>query len=144
MVSFVRSETGECTSETQVGYQPHEIQERTFRFAVRVMRLVNSIPRSVAGQTIARQLARSGAGVGANVEEAQGAHSKADFGRRMSIARAEARESLYWLRLVQELKLVPAKRMKEIVQEADEIVRVLVAIVRNTRRRSGASSVRNS
>ncbi len=140
----MRSRQSECSSELEPDYQPHEIQERTFRFAVRVMRLVNSIPRSVAGQTIARQLARAGASVGANVEEAQGAHSKADFGRRMSIARAEARECLYWLRLVRELKLVSTTRMTEIVQEADEIVRVLVAIVRNVRRRCGAGDIRNS
>ena len=72
-----------------------DIPERCFAFAVRTLKLVRALPRDVGGQVVARQLARSGTSVGANVEEAQAAHSKADFARRMNIARAEARENLY-------------------------------------------------
>jgi len=94
------------------------------------------MPRDLGSQVIARQLARSGTSVGANVEEAQGAHSRRDFARRMNIARTEARESLYWLRLVADCEILPRKRLEALLTEADEIVRVLVSIVKKTRRAS--------
>ena len=72
--------------------------------------------------------------MGANVEEAQGSHSRADFARRMNIARGEAREAHYWLRLVAESELAPRERLAEIIAESDELVRVLTAIVKKTKR----------
>ena len=76
-----------------------DIQERTFRFAVRVVRLVERLPRDGAGLVVGRQVARSATSVGANVEEADGAESKRDFIHKMSIAHKEARETRYWLRI---------------------------------------------
>jgi len=109
---------------------PEPINERTFRFAARIVRLVGSLPRDQAGVVVARQLARCGTGIGANVEEAQGAHSRRDYARRMNVARTEAREALYWLRLIAETELVPESRMRGVIQEADEILRILVSIVK--------------
>lgn len=114
--------------------KPRDIEQRTFAFAVRILKVVAALPRSTAGTTIARQLARSGTSIGANVEEAQGAHSKADFARRMNIARGEAREVHYWLRLAAESKLIPRTRLEEVIAEADELVRILTAIVKKTKR----------
>ena len=111
-----------------------DIQKRTFALAVRIVRLVRQLPRDVGAQTIARQLSRSGMSVGANVEEAQGAHSRADFARRMNIARAEAREALYWLRLLAESEMLPPKRLQAIVKEANEVVSILTSIVKTTRK----------
>lgn len=98
---------------------------------------MRALPRDVAGQTVARQIARSGMAIGANIEEAQGAHSRADFVRRTNIARAEAREALYWLRLIVASELVPAARLSSLVQEAEEIVKILVRIVKTARRVDG-------
>lgn len=78
------------------------IRDRTFRFAVRALNLAGGLPRDHAGRVVGRQLARRGAAIGANIEEARGVHSRGDFGRRMNIARTEAREALYWLRLASE------------------------------------------
>ena len=114
--------------------KPRDIEQRTFAFALRILKVVAALPRSTAGTTIARQLARSGTSIGANVEEAQGAHSKADFARRMNIARGEAREVHYWLRLAAESKLIPRTRLHEVIEEADELVRILTAIVKKTKR----------
>ncbi len=82
----------------------------------------------------ARQLAKCGTGIGANVEEAQDAHTKKEFIRKMNIARGESREALYWLRLSRDTNMLAAARMENVIQEADEILRILVAIVRNARR----------
>lgn len=111
------------------------IQQRTFEFAVRVLRVVRAMPRGVADQVIARQLARCGTSIGANVEEAQGAQSKAEFTRKMNIARGEAREAVYWLRLVAELDMVPQERSANLFQEAREISNILIAIVKTARSR---------
>jgi four helix bundle protein len=80
---------------------PNDIRERTFQFAVRVVSLVKSLPRTPEAQELGRQLLRSGTSIGANVQEADGAESKRDFVHKMSIARKEARETCYWLRLLQ-------------------------------------------
>ena len=112
---------------------PRDIEERTFEFATRIVKLVCAMPRSTAGSVMARQVMRAGTSVGANVEEAQGAQSKKEFTRRMNIARAEARETLYWLRLIKETELLCSDRLAEILREADELVRILTAIVKKAR-----------
>lgn len=99
------------------------------------MRMVRALGRDVSSQVFARQVLRSATSVGANVEEAHGSHSRADFARRMNIARAEARETLYWLRLITEGGLLTRKQTSELLQEADEILRILVASMKTLRKR---------
>jgi len=112
-----------------------DIQRRTFLFAVRVLKMVRVLPRDIAGQIVARQLGRSGTSIGANVEEAQGAQSRAEFARRMNIALSEARETHYWLRLTGEAGLAPAARLTSIIRETDELVCILTTILKRTRQK---------
>lgn len=116
------------------GERGSDIKDRTFRFACRILKLVKAMPRDVSGQIMARQLARSGTSVGANVEEAQCAQSKAEFSRKMNIALSEARETWYWLRLLSEAEVISEARLRLIIQESIEIVKVLTAIVKNSRK----------
>lgn len=109
------------------------MQERTSAFAVQVAKRLQSLARHTANRLIARQLAPCGTSAGANVEEAQGSHSKADFTRRINIARMETRETLYWLRWLVEAGVVSRKRLEPLIHEANEIVSILVAIVKKTR-----------
>jgi len=110
-----------------------DINEHTFEFALRILKLVRALPRDVAGQIVARQVGRSGTGVGSNVEEAQGAHTKKEFAQKMNIARKEALETRYWLRLIGESGTMPRERLAELLQESDELVRILTAIVKRAR-----------
>jgi four helix bundle protein len=112
-----------------------DITDRSFAFATRIVRLVNALPRTVAGDVIARQLMRAGSSVGANIEEAQAASSKKEFGRRMEIAQSEAREVLYWLRIVDECAIVPKYRLSNLMKEADELVRIITTIAKRSRGR---------
>jgi four helix bundle protein len=107
---------------------PFEIRERTFQFAVRVVKLVRRLPRTLDAVEIGRQLIKSGTSVGANVEEAHGAESQRDFIHKMSVARKEARESRYWLRLVH-AAILDDDQVGALIQESDELVRILSAIV---------------
>lgn len=76
---------------------------------------------------------RAALSVGANTEEARGSTTKKEFARKMGIALSEAREALYWLRLISEGGLVPKSRLTLLVNESDELVRILVAIVKKSK-----------
>lgn len=116
-----------------------DIQDRTARLAVRVIRLVGALPQNSAGWVLGKQVCRSGTSIGANVEEAGAAQTKAEFIRRMSIAKSEARETNYWLRLIRDSRLVLPERMTEIIAESEQVARILTTIVKtaedNHRRR---------
>src|SRR5207248_8467314 len=108
------------------------IQERSFEFACRIVRLTEHLARkSFVARTIARQLLDSGTSVGANLEEASAAQSKPDFISKCSIAAKEARESRFWLRLLITCKLVDGKRLSPLVIEAGELLAITSTIVKN-------------
>lgn len=110
-----------------------KIPERSFRFAVRIVKLCQYLEKQDrVSRTLANQLLRSGTSIGANVEEAQAGQSKADFTAKMSISRKEARETLYWLRLLKKSEIASEDQLKEITQEADELVRILTSIVKTS------------
>lgn len=112
---------------------PKDIQQRTFEFGVRIIELVNTMPRSLAADTIARQLIRSGTSIGANMQEADGAESKKDFIHKVSIAHKEARESRYWLATLQATVLKNKRDVNTLWHECDQIVRILFAILKKTK-----------
>ena len=81
--------------------KPQDIKERTFLFALEIVRLCQKLEKqSDVYRTLGRQLLRSGTSIGANTEEAQAGQSRADFINKYSIVLKEARETLYWLRLL--------------------------------------------
>ncbi len=111
-----------------------EIQERTFEFAIRIVKLCQYLDEKPGVKRIlSNQLLRSGTSVGANIEEAQAGQSRADFLSKMSIASKEARETLYWLKLLEKAELISGDRLQDLKQEADEIVRILTSIVKATK-----------
>jgi four helix bundle protein len=109
------------------------IVERSFEFAVRVVRLCRFLDeQDRVSRTLANQLLRAGTSIGANIEEAQAGQSKADFTAKMAIARKEARETLYWLRLLKAAEIVESEKLNDITKEADELVRILTSIVKTS------------
>ena len=112
---------------------PRDIQERTFAFGVRVVELIDRMPRTLAGETIAKQLIRSGTSVGSNMQEADGAESKKDFIHKVSVAYKEVRESRHWLATIRATIMKEDAEVIALWQESDELVRILFAILRNAR-----------
>lgn len=107
------------------------INERTFNFAIRVINLCKSLPKDEANRILINQVIRSATSVGANLEEASGAHTKAEFINCTNIARREARETDYWLRMIHEINSKTIKnRMTDLLKESDEIVSILVVSVK--------------
>ncbi len=98
-----------------------KLDERTYRFALQIVKLVSTLPRSLTGDVLGRQVLRSGTSVGANVEEAFGAGTRREFSYKLTIALKEAKETHYWLRLIKDAGLVPADKIDPLVQEALEI-----------------------
>ena len=111
-----------------------EISLRTKAFAVRIFKLAEALPKNFTGKTIAAQIARSGSSVAANLRAAECARSKAEFVSKMRIAFEEADETLFWLEMCEETKLLSAKKISAIKSENNEIVSVIVAIIKASTR----------
>jgi len=106
-----------------------DIVERSVAYALRIIKLYRELEKDRVGRILGNQLLRSGTSIGANVHEAQGAQSKADFVAKMSIAHKEARESAYWLRLIQEAGLVSASRLRDLTEETEQLIKILSSII---------------
>ncbi len=110
---------------------PQEIGERAFAFAVRVVKLCQTLDeRPGVSRTLSNQLLRSGTSIGANLEESKGGQSRADFLSKNSIALKEARETHYWLRLLAATGTVPEHQLASLLDEAGQITAILTTIVK--------------
>lgn len=109
-----------------------DIDRRTFEFGIRIVKLVAALPKTAAGSAVGNQLIRSGTSIGANVQEALGGQTKLDFIHSMNIAKKEARETRFWLKLIIEAELLPFKRVELILKECEELVAILTVIVKNS------------
>ena len=110
----------------------YDIRERAFRFAQRILAVAEILPQTRVCDVLRTQLVKSGTSIGANIEEADGAVSKRDFVNKMSIARKEAKETKYWLKLIAG-KYIKKEVLAEDIQEVQEIVNVLSAIINKTK-----------
>ena len=113
--------------------KPYDLEERTYLFARRKRAFVKTLPRTLGNIEDARQLVRASGSVGANYIEANEALSRKDFRMRFKISRKEAKESRYWLRLVEtsERPSVDAER-GALIQEATELMLIFGSMVRKT------------
>lgn len=117
--------------DTEEGSKKKGIQERTFSFACRVVKLYQHLSKlKSGGEILGRQLLKSGTAIGANLEEATAGQSRADFTSKCSIALKEARETLYWIKLFVATRIVAESKLNKLRQEANEIVAILTTIVR--------------
>ncbi|MEJ2583203.1 MAG: four helix bundle protein [Acidobacteriota bacterium] len=112
--------------------ESNPVREKSFDFALEIIKLGRSLVESKEF-VISRQLMRSGTAVGALVEEAIGAESRRDFLHKMSMAHKEARETHYWLRLLDASDLLPGVEMTGHMANIDELVRLLTAITRSVK-----------
>ena len=116
-----------------------EFKKRTKQFALRVIRLCNNLPNKPAARVIGNQLLRAGTYVGANYRGACRARSQAEFCAKMGIVEEEADETAYWMELLIEASLVKQTLLKNLLQEANEIVAMVVASIATARRRKDRS-----
>jgi len=122
-------------SERRMNDRPHDLRERTKRFACRIIRLVGALPKTAAGRVIGTQLLRAGTSVGANWRAAARARSRAEFVAKLGIVLEEADEVLYWMELLIEADLVKKERVRLLMQEANELTAITVASINTAKRR---------
>src|SRR5689334_10724973 len=103
------------------------MKARTKRFAIRIVRLFQSLPRRDDARIIGRQLLRCGTSVGANYRAVCRARSKKEFVSRVGVVVEEADESVFWLELLVECELVPVKRLAALLAEAEELLAIFAA-----------------
>ena len=108
------------------------IRTKSFEFALKIVRLSNKL-RQQREYVISDQLVRAGTSIGSNVEEAQAGQSRRDFLSKMAIASKEARETKYWLRLIDKSRIAGVDVQREL-DDAEELIRILTSIVKTTGR----------
>src|SRR6266436_5477517 len=104
-----------------------ELKERTKQFALRVMRLVDALPKASKGRAIASQLVRSGTSVAANYRAACRGRSKAEFISKLGVAEEEADETALRLELIIADRLLPEKKVGSLLREGNELTAILAA-----------------
>jgi four helix bundle protein len=115
-----------------------ELESRTKKFALRVIKLVNALPRSRVANVLANQILRSGTSIGANYREANRAQSREDFIHKIAVCEKEADETEYWLELLVEAKLIKQSMLDPLIAECRELLAIFVTSGRTAkRRRSG-------
>ena len=121
-----------------------EFKKRTKEIALRIIKLVDSLPKTSSAQVIGKQLLRSGTSVGANYRAACRGKSTADVIHKLSIVEEEGDETIYWMELLVDAELVPAKKLSQLMKDMNEIVAMTVASIKTLRfRKSGESKIQN-
>jgi four helix bundle protein len=111
-----------------------DLKDRTKKFALRIIKLVSSLPHTLEARLIGRELLKSGTSVGANYREATRSRSKAEFRAKIGIVEQEADETLYWLELLEESGIVEEKDIRDLIVESDELVAILTSIGKSSKK----------
>jgi four helix bundle protein len=116
-----------------------ELQARTKSFALRIIRMFRSLPKTEEARILGRQVLRSGASVAANYRAVCRARSKAEFTAKLGVVVEEADETIFWLELLVESEIVPEEKIHSLMNEANELVAIFAAS-RHTARRGAKRS----
>ncbi len=111
------------------------LNDKSYIFALKVVKLCLVIQKDKREYVLSKQLLRSSTAIGANAEEAIGGSSDKDFVHKLSISYKEARESKYWLRLLKDADLIDKRTGDELLEDVEEILRLLGASIRTMRER---------
>ena len=114
---------------------PEQVRNRTKQFAIRIVRLFRSLPKTDEARTIGRQLLRSGTSVAANYRAVCRARSKAEFIAKIGVVVDEADETVFWLELLIETGIVSEEKLRDLLNEANELVAIFAASQQTARRR---------
>lgn len=104
------------------------VQEKSFKFALRIVKLFKYLTENKKEFVLSKQLLRSGTSIGANIEEAIGGQSKKDFISKFSIAYKETRETLYWIKLLQKSELISSEQSLSLIDNCEELIRIITKI----------------
>ena len=112
---------------------PKELKDRTKRFAVAIIWLCRELPTTVDGRTVGQQMIRSGTSVGANYRASCRARSRAEWIAKLGVVEEEADETLFWLEVAVEAKLVSGTHAQALLKEADELTAIFVSSLKSAK-----------
>ena len=115
-------------------------KHRTKQFALRIVRLVQALPGGSVTAVIGYQLLKAGTSVGANYRAACRGKSRKDVISKLAIVEEEADESLYWMELLVEAEIISGERLRDLMQEGDEILAMIVASIKTLRKHSASKN----
>jgi four helix bundle protein len=115
----------------KVTNMPQDIAERTFNFSLRIIKLVDSLPKITAAFVIGKQIIRSSTSIDSNIIHARAGISEKDFVNHLKIAIKEAKETKRWIEMLVAANLVKAELCKNLLQENNEIIAILVTMNKN-------------
>jgi four helix bundle protein len=110
-----------------------QLKNRTRSFAKQIILLCRKFPKNREGRLIGDQLFRSAASVGANYRAACRARAKAEFISKLAIVEEEADETLYWLELIKEMKIIDEPSIDPLMKECDELIAIIVASIKTVK-----------
>ena len=113
------------------------LKDKSYAFALRVVKLYQYLTKTQKEYVLSKQVLRSGTSVGANIVEANGAISKADFSAKMSIAYKEILETKFWLELLRDSGYIESSWFDELFVDADELAKMLFSVLKSTGRVDG-------
>jgi len=112
-----------------------EMKQRLKVFAIRIVKMVNSMPNNIAGNAIARQIIRSGTSPAANYRAACVGKSDKDFLNKLKMCEEELDETAHWLEMIMESELLPKNRLVDLYNENLELVKIIVASIKSMRKK---------
>ena len=118
----------------------NNIAERLLDFTVRVITLVNTLPKTDVGKHIGGQLMRSGSSSGSNYEEARGAESRADFVHKLGIVLKELKETRFWLRVIHRTEIVTHEQIESLIEECEELIAIVAKSIMTTKKNNPVSN----
>ncbi|MCZ6675822.1 MAG: four helix bundle protein [Candidatus Poribacteria bacterium] len=114
---------------------PQEMKQRTKNYALRIIKLVESLPRGRTADTIGGQLLRCSTSVASNYRAACRAKSRPDFIAKMGIVEEECDESLFWMEMLIDSGLVKPNRLSDLMKEGDEILSIIVSSIKTAKQK---------
>jgi four helix bundle protein len=118
-----------------VDHRAANLKDRTKRFAIRIVRLFQSLPRTEEARVVGRQLLRAGTSTAANYRATCRARSRAEFVAKIGVVVEEADEAVFWLELLGDVRIMPASRLQGLLSEANELLAIFAASQRTARSR---------
>lgn len=120
-----------------------DLKQRTKAFALRILRLIDSLPETRSGRILANQLGRAGTSVGANYRAACRSRSEAEMISKLAVVKEEADESFFWMELLSEHGLVDQEKLSPLLREADGLIAIMVSSRRTLAARNPKSRIQN-
>jgi four helix bundle protein len=110
-----------------------DLKDRTKNFALRIIRMYSSLPKSTEAKVLGKQVLRSGTSVGANYRKASQGRSKAEFVAKMGDCLKELEETTYWFELLIESSMLSKNKLSSLLQESKELTAIFITIIKNTK-----------